>query len=364
MESELLRNIKPKLLILILIVSFIGASLLLTCPIYAVVIKGNKWIVASRYPEATEAAALMLQQGGNAFDAAVAGLAVLGIVDPLISGLGAEVFALVYSAEENKVISINGGGMAPKAATIEWYLKSDQNPLNTGLIPGALDVWVTMVDKWGVMKLEEVLTPAIKLAEGWKVSEALAQILANEDIKEKLSRFASSRELYYKEDGSPYLAGEVMLNQDLANTMKRIIIAEQQATAYCACRGDNHRHQAMINARDCFYKGSIAKDFGEFFKAHEIPFTYFDMVSYHALLETPAHINYRGYDIYTCPSANQGPAELEALNIMEKFNLVSLEYNTAQSIHLMAEAINLAYADRERYSEMWFPFIPLSVIAW
>lgn len=153
-------------------------------------------MVSSHYPEATEAGALMLQQGGNAFDATVAGLAALGIVDPLMFGLGAEVFALAYSAEENKVISINGGGTISKIAPINWYVKHSENslksPLLTGLIPGAFDAWIIMLDKWGIMSLEEVLTPAIHLAEGWVVSDDMVQVFVNQKVKEKLSRFASS----------------------------------------------------------------------------------------------------------------------------------------------------------------------------
>jgi len=351
------------------------ATLLLTCTADDLVVKGSEWMVCSRYREAPEAGALMLQQGGNAFDTTVAGLAALGIVDPLMFGLGAEVFALAYSAEENKVISINGGGTISKIAPINWYVKHSENslksPLLTGLIPGAFDAWITALDKWGTMTLKEVLAPAIRLAGGWVVTDTMEKTLKNTNIKRKLLSSPSSKEIYYKEDGSPYLAGEIMINDDLANTMKILGAAEKAGTTVCPCMGDNNRHQAMVLARNYFYVISIAKKFGDFCKSNGAFLAYSDLASFqgrittsdlnHALIELPAHINYRGYDIYTCPSANQGPAELEALNIIEKFDLAFLEHNTAQSIHLMAESMNLAYADREKYlSDFNFIKIPLN----
>ena len=351
--------------LLVLIITFVIVYFSLISISNAVIVEGKEWIVASRHPEATKVGALILQQGGNAFDAVVAVLAALGVVDPSMSGLGAEVFILFYSIEEKKVISINGGGTAPKAATIDWYVRNGGIPSNSsllrGLIPGAFDAWITTLDKWGTMRLKNVLAPAIDLAESWVVSENVEKILTNKGIKRKLFNFPSSKEIYYKKDGSPYLSGEIMVNKDLANTMKRLVAIEQEATVDCPCRGDNTRHQALHFARDYFYTSTIAKEFADFCKANVGLFTYFDMASYHALIEKPAHINYRGYDVYTCSSANQGPAELEALNIIEKFNLTSLGHNTNQSIHLMAEAINLAYADREKYlGDFNFMQVPLS----
>lgn len=339
--------------LLLLIIYLITMILFLTCIADAIVVTGNDWIVASRNPEAAETGALIFQQGGNAFDAVVAGLAVLGVVDPLMSGLGAEVFALAYSAEENKVISINGGGTTAQANTLEWYFENSKeslkSPLMTGLIPGAFDAWIILLDKWGVMRLAEVLAPAVHLAEGWAVSEKMAQIFTREEVKEKLFKFASSKEIYYKKDGSSYLSGEIMVNKDLAHTMKRLITIEDNTTTWCPCRGPNNRHQALRVARDYFYKVTIAKEISDFCSLHGHPISYFDLILYHALIETPAQIKYHGYDIYKPPSANQGPIELEALNIIEELNLASLEHNTAQSIHLMAEALNLARADGEKY---------------
>jgi len=335
--------------------AFLIAIFSLTCILHAAVLTGKKWVTATRYPQATKAGALMLQQGGNAFDAVVAELAALGVVDPATSGLGADVFILAYSAEDKRVVCINGSGIAPEAATIDWYAKygglPPEFPLLSGLVPGAFDAWVITLGKWGTLTLEEVLAPAIHLAEGWKVTGVMEKILKNKNVKEKLLSFPSSRKIYYKEDGSPYLAGEVMVNDDLAYTMERLVNKEQAATTFCWCRdgNDNNRYQALKFARNYFYKCNIAIDFADFCRAQGGLITYSDMLSYHALMEAPAHINYRGYDVYTPPSASQGPAQLEALKIMGKSNLISLRQNSSQLIHTMAEAMNLSYADREKY---------------
>jgi len=364
-KNPMLGMVYKKFQTLFLLFTFIILFFIINFISEANIIKGDKYMIASTSSEATEAGALLLQQGGNAFDAVVGGLASLGIVDPLMSGLGAEVFALVYSAEENKVISINGGGITGQPNTIEWFIensnKSLKSPLMTGLIPGAFDAWIILLDKWGIMKLEEVLTPAIHLAEGWPVSDMMAQIFARKEVKEKLFKFDSSKETYYKKDGSSYLSGEIMVNKDLANTMKRLVAVEKETTSFCPCRGPNNRHQALRVARDYFYKVTIAKEISDFCNLYGHPISYFDLISYHALIETPAQIKYHGYDIYKPPSANQGPIELEALNIIEELNLESLEHNNAQSIHLMAETLNLAQADGEKYlGDFNFVQIPLN----
>jgi len=245
-------------------VAFLTVTFLLTYTLEAAVLTGKSWVTATPYSEATKAGALILQKGGNAFDAIVAELAALGVVDPSTSGLGAEVFILAYSAEEKKVISINGMGTVPGAATVEWYTGHGGFPpessLLSGLVPGAFDAWSIALGKWGTMTLKEVLAPAIHLAEGWKVTDVMENILKNKNVKEKLLTFPSSKKIYYKEDGSPYLAGEVMVNDDLARTLKRLVNKEEAATTFCPCReGEyNNRYQAIKFARNYFYQCNIA----------------------------------------------------------------------------------------------------------
>lgn len=339
-----------------------GLICLLTCTSNAIVLEGEGWMVASRYSEVSKSGSLMLQMGGNAFDAVIAMLASSGVVEPSHSGLGAELFIIAYSVVDDKVISINGGGSAPQASSIDWYRKHGGIPIEPSLlratVPGALDAWITVLDKWGSMYLREVLDPAIRLAEGWVVNSLMEKVFGNPDIRNKLLESPSSKEVYYGREGRNILAGEIMNNNDLANTMKILKAAEKAGTTRCPCMGQNNRHQAMFLARNYFYVLAIAKEFGNFCESNEALLSYHDLASFqgrittdltHALIESPVHINYKGYDIYTCPSANQGPSLLEALNMIEKLNISSLEHNSAKAIHFMAESMNLAYADREKY---------------
>ena len=345
---------------------FMLLFLLLSCFLahttLAKVLEGEHWMVASRYSEAAEAGALILQQGGNAFDAAVSVLAASGVVDPLHSGLGAEVFALVYSVEDEKVIAINGAGQAPRAATIDRYQKDktgETSPLIHSLIPGALDVWVTLMDEWGTLTLNDVLLPAIELAEGWTISPMMADVFARKEIKEKLSLLPGALEIYYKENGNPYQAGEMIDNRYLANTLKRVVRAEKSATTVCPCRGDNNRHQAMFFGRNQFYTLQISGDFNDYMKNYGGWIDYNDLAFYrgkpaisefnHALIESPAHLNYHGYDIYTCASASSGPVALESLHMIGEFESSALGHNTTDSVHLMAQAMILSLNDQADY---------------
>lgn len=323
------------------------------------VARGIHWAVVSNNPLATQAGERVLMRGGNAFDAVVAILAALGVVEPSQSGIGGENFLLAKPTHEDKVTVVNGGGTAPYAATIEYFVQKTMIPvpadgLLSSVTPGAFDSWVVTLDKWGTMSLGDVLQPAIELAEhGFPVSDLLSQQW--KAAQQRMSQFPSSVKLYYKHGKAPE-PGEVFVNKDLADLMKRLVEAEQKALAE-----GKTRSQALEAARDRFYKGDIAREFVAFTKANGGLYTQKDLADYYALIEEPAHTTYRGYDIYKCASNNQGPAELIALNILEEFDVRSLGFNTPQYIHIALEALNLAYADREEYlGDMNFIRVPLN----
>jgi gamma-glutamyltranspeptidase / glutathione hydrolase len=308
------------------------------------VIAGRQYAVSTMKPQATEAAVRILEAGGNAFDAAVAGQAVLALVDPSSNGYGSDAVILVYDAKAKKVVSVNAEGTAPKLATIEWYQEHNggklpvSDSLLSGTVPGVVDAWYTLLDRWGTKSFAEVLQPAIEVAEqGFPLTESLARSIAGR----KLQKYPSSLRLYWP-DGKPPAAGAIFRNPDAARLLRRLVEAERGAST----RG---RHEALRAARDRFYKGDIAHAMAEFSEQNGGLFRYDDFAAYTVKVETPVSTSYRGYEVYKNPSASQGPAELFALNILEGFDLRAMGHNSAGFIHTSAEAVKLAMADRERF---------------
>jgi len=306
------------------------------------VIRGTHAAVSSMKPEATRAAENILRAGGNAFDAAVAGQAVLGLVDPAANGIGSDAEILIYDAKTRQPYSINAEAPAPKLATIEWYNKNNGGkiPTNDGLlsgsIPGTVDAWYILLDRWGTMSFEKVLEQAIEIAEnGFPLPANLARNLASS----KLAKYPTSMKVY---QSKRYTEGELFKNSDLARTLRKLVEAEKQN----ASKG---RHAALKAARDRFYKGDIARTMAKFSEENGGLFRYEDFANYTAKVETPVSTDYRGYRVYKNKSNTQGPAELILLNILEGYDLKAMGHNSAEYIHTSAEALKLAFADREKF---------------
>src|SRR2546421_7839840 len=287
------------------------------------VVRGQHFAVAAMKAEATRAAERVLEKGGNAFDAIVAGQAVLGIVDAAMNGIGADATLLVYDAKTKKVYSINAEGTAPRLATIQWYKEHNGGklPVNdsllSGTVPGCIDAWYILLDRWGTMSFAQVLAEAIDLAEnGFPVGDSFARALAT---SQKLRKYPTSTKVYLPNNRAPQ-AGEIFRNPDLARTLKRLVEAEKQNRA----RG---RHAALKAARDRFYKGDIAREMARFSEQNGGLFRYEDFANYTAKVEEPVSVDYRGYQIYKNASASQGPAELFALKILEGYDLKAMGHN-------------------------------------
>src|ERR1041384_8199246 len=324
------------------------------------IVRGQHFAVASMKAEATRAAERILEKGGNAFDAIVAGQAVLGIVDQAMNGIGADATLLVYDAKTKKVYSIDAEGTAPKLATIEWYKEHNDGklPVNDSLlsatVPGFIDAWYILLDRWGTMSFAQVLAEAIDLAEnGFPVGDSLARAFTTQAADRNLHKSPSSVKLYYANNRPPQ-AGEIFRNPDLTRTLKRLVEAEAQAKS-------KGRHEALKAARDRFYKGDIAREMAAFSEGNGGLFRYEDFANYTAKIEEPVSIDYRGYQIYKNASATQGPAELFALRILEGYDLKAMGHNSADYIHTSVEATKLAMADREKYlGDMDFIKIPFA----
>jgi gamma-glutamyltranspeptidase/glutathione hydrolase len=319
------------------------------------VIRGRHAAVSSMKAEATEAARRILDAGGNAFDAAVGGQAALAVSDFSLNGIGSDAVLLIYNAKDKKVYSVNAEPRAPKLATIEWYQKNNDGkiPQSDGLLsgglPGVVDAWYTLLDRWGTMSFEQVLQPAIDLAEnGFPLSEYGAAYIAE---SKKILKYPTTVKIYLP-NGQPPKAGQILKNPDLARTLKKLVEAER-------ANQSKGRHEALKAARDRFYKGDIAHDLAAFSEANGGLFRYDDFAEYSVEVEMPVSVNYRGYQIYKNPSASQGPTELLALNLLEGFDLKAMGLNSPGFLHTSVEAVKLAMADREKYlGDMDFIKIP------
>src|SRR5438132_1010 len=319
------------------------------------VVRGQHFAVASMKAEATRAAERVLEKGGNAFDAIVAGQAVLGLVDGAMNGIGADATLLVYDAKTKKVYSINAEGTAPKLATIDWYKQHNGGklPVNdsllSGTVPGCIDAWYILLDHWGTMSFAQVLSEAIDLAEnGFPAGDSFARAAAT---TAKIRKYPTSAKVYLPNGRAPQ-TGEICRNPDLARTLRRLVEAETQ-------NKNKGRHEALKAARDRFYKGDIAREMAKFSEENGGLFRYEDFANYTAKIEDPVSIDYHGYQIYKSASASQGPAELFALKILEGYDLKAMGHNSADYIHISVEAIKLAFADREKYlGDMDFIKIP------
>jgi gamma-glutamyltranspeptidase/glutathione hydrolase len=308
------------------------------------VITGREYAVSSMKPQATAAGVRILEQGGNAFDAAVAAQAVLALVDPSMNGFGSDAVVLVYDAKAKRVVSINAEGTAPALATIDWYQRHHggtfaiNDTLLSGTVPGVVDAWYVLLDHWGTMSFAQVLQPAIETAEqGFALPHELAVAMASP----ALTKYPTSARLY-QPAGQPYQAGDVFKNPNAGRLLRKLVDAETAAAS-------GGRHAGLKAARDRFYAGDIAKTMAAFSEAQGALFRYEDFATYTAKLEAPVSTTYRGHTIYKNASATQGPAELFALNILEGYDLRAMGHNSAEYIHTAAEALKLAMGDREKF---------------
>src|SRR5262245_11589540 len=297
-------------------------------------------MVAAGHPLAAEAGMRILKAGGNAMDAAMATWAVQGEVEPGMTGLGADMLILVYLAKTREVKFINASGFAPAAATIDFYKSKggipDQGPLSIS-VPGAVGGAAYAAQKYGTKPLSEIFAPAIEIAEqGYPITSSLAQGLAGS--KDKLAKYPSTTKIWFK-NGKPLQMGDVLVNKDLARTLRTI----------------------TAQGADGFYKGDVAKNTAAYLKANGGLITEADLAAFKPVEDTPIHVNYRGVEVYECPPNSQGFVMLEALNILEGFDLKKMGHNSAPYLHAVTEALKLSFADRNKYvaDPKFVPNIPM-----
>jgi gamma-glutamyltranspeptidase/glutathione hydrolase len=301
--------------------------------------------VSAGHPLTTAAAFEVLTRGGNAFDAGVAAMLVGGVVEQDLYSLGGEGLVLVYPRSTGNVVAVVGQGWAPKAANIDAYLARgktlDGAGLDPAVVPGTLHAALTVLERWGTMTFEQVSARAIEYAaRGFPLRPLTAQAI--EGNLEFFRSWPDNQKYWLKPDGSMYAAGETITLPALARTLTRMVDAERAARS----RG---RAAGIAAARDRFDKGDIAAEMVAFLQQHRAAFDLSDFAEFFAKIEEPAMTTYRGYAVYKHAFGSQGPVLLEALNILEQFDLRAMKHNSADYLHTVVEALKLAYADRDTY---------------
>jgi len=319
-------------------------------------ILGTHGIVAAGRHYSVAAGVRILQQGGNAVDAGAAAVFAAAVCEISHFGFGGESPAIIYDAAAREVTVINGQGPAPKAATPALFAREGRPPSNGPLgatIPAMLDAMALALETKGTLRLEQVMQPAIELADGFPMYEFLRRYLISE--REATEQYEWSKKTYYPDGRIPEV-GEMFRQPNLARTLRAIVDAERAAFARTRNRVD-----AIRAGRDAFYKGPIARRIVDADRAAGGVFTYEDLAEYHGSVEKPVTTSFHGYDVFKAGPWNQGPVLLQTLNILEGVDLKGFGAESADYLHYVHEAIKLAYADRNAYyGDPKFAAVPMT----
>jgi len=281
-------------------------------------------------PLATQVALDVLKAGGNAIDAAIAANAMLGLVEPISNGIGGDLFAIVWDAKTRQLYGLNASGRSPASLSLDYFKEKGYEkipaygPLPVS-VPGCVDGWFELHERFGSMDMEDILEPAIGYAKkGFPVSEVIAYYWAGN--ARSLSRYPNVAEVFMPGGNAP-AKGEIFKNPYLASTLE--LIAE--------------------GGRDAFYKGEIARIIDAFMKEQGGFLTYEDLASHTSEWVKPVSANYRGYDVWELPPNGQGIAALQILNILEGYDIAAMGFGSSEYIHHFVEAKKLAFEDRAKY---------------
>ena len=313
-----------------------------TVPVGRSVVRASQAMVASSQPLASQAGLDVLKRGGNAVDAAIAMAAVLNVTEPNMTGIGGDAFAMIYSAKTKKLEALNASGRAPRALSLDYFTsrKIAQMPF-TGMapitVPGAFDGWITLLEKYGTMKLADVLAPAIAYAEnGFPVMEKTVADWEPEVPRLKLTAAAAAT---YLVDGRAPQPGAIFHQKNLARTFRTL------------ARG----------GRDAFYRGEIARAIVDYCQKQGGFLSMEDFAAQKSDWVEPISTTYRGHTLYELPPNNQGLTALILLNILEGIDLTAMRTDPARYYHTLIEATKIAFADRNRYiADPAFSKIPVS----
>ena len=301
-------------------------------------------MAATSQPLATQVALDVMKNGGNAIDAAIAANALLGLVEPTGNGIGGDLFAIVWDAKTKKLYGLNASGRSPKSLSLEWFAQNGHQSIPSHgplpvTVPGAVDGWFMLHDRFGKKPMNELLKPTIDYAkEGFPVSQLIAYYW-NRSIP-LLERWPGFSEQFTIEGRAP-AEGEIWKNPGLAKTLQSI----------------------ADGGRDAFYKGDIAKTIANYMEKNGGFLSYEDLSSHTGNWVDPVSTNYRGYDVWELPPNGQGIAALQILNIMELFDISSMDHDSAEYVHLFTEVKKLVFEDRAKYyADSEFNKIPVTTL--
>ena len=301
-------------------------------------------MAATSQPLATQVALDVMKNGGNAIDAAIAANALLGLVDPTGNGIGGDLFAIVWDAKTKKLYGLNASGRSPKSLSLEWFAQNGHQSIPSHgplpvTVPGAVDGWFMLHDRFGKKPMNELLKPTIDYArEGFPVSQLIAYYW-NRSIP-LLERWPGFSEQFTIEGRAP-AEGEIWKNPGLAKTLQSI----------------------ADGGRDAFYKGDIAKTIANYMEKNGGFLSYEDLSSHTGNWVDPVSTNYRGYDVWELPPNGQGIAALQILNIIELFDISSMDHDSAEYVHLFTEVKKLVFEDRAKYyADSEFNKIPVTTL--
>jgi gamma-glutamyltranspeptidase / glutathione hydrolase len=310
---------------------------------------GRHWMAVTGKPLAANAGAMMFFRGGNAVDASCAMLAATTTMWDVLSW-GGETQALIYHPKLKKVIGINALGVAPSGATAEFYrsrghhFPPEYGPL-AAVTPGTPGGLLTMLAEYGTLSLGEVLAPAIQMADGYPIEAQTANYI--ETQKDQIKQWKYSRAVFLPHAGEEReapRAGEIIVQRDLAATLRKLVEAERRGL-----KAGRSRKAAIYAAYDRFYKGDIARELVRGVQEEGGLITLQDLANWKVRVEEPLSTTYKGIRVYKLPIWQQGPVMLQALNILEQADVKAMGYNSPRYIHTLYQAMNLAYADRDFY---------------
>ena len=292
-------------------------------------------------PLATQAALDILKAGGNAIDAAIAANAVLGLVEPTGNGIGGDLFAIVWDAKTQKLYGLNASGRSPYDLNLQYFIDRgikkvpSHGPLSVS-VPGCVDGWFELNKKFGKLPMSEILKPAINYArEGFPLTEVIAYYWKSNS--KLLENYTGFKEIYMPGGKAP-AKGEIFKNPFLAATLQKI----------------------ADDGRDTFYKGEIAQKIVDYVRSEGGFFSMRDFADHHSDWIEPVSTNYRGYDVWELPPNGQGIAVLQILNVLEKYDIKSMGFGSAEYVHTFVEAKKLAFEDRAKfYADPDFNKLPI-----
>ena len=304
---------------------------------------GTRWAVAAGHSLAAEAGARVLGAGGNAIDAGVAAGITLGVVHPDMVSVAGVAPILVHVARTGETWQVSGVGPYPRASSREYFMTRHGGQIPPGLartvVPAAPDAWCTALERWGTMSFADAATPAIEHAErGFAVSAFSAYQMGTNAAKYR--RWPTSTALYLRE-GRAYRMGEVLVQRELADTLKRMTAAEKRA--------GGSRAAGVRAARDEFYRGETAKRIAEFHRTNDGPLTAADLAEFSVEVAPALRTSFGDYEIAACGFWCQGPALLQIFSMLEGVDLAALGHNSPAYLHRLVETIKLAFADRDAY---------------